>query len=173
MITNQDFINDMLALQDKIDSLVNEHLEGKEDAFLQFRENAEKWSALECMDHLNRYDDHYLPIISKAVKRYPVKKGTFKYSWLGKKFVKMMDPKDSKPIKAMKNMNPSLSEVDPKTADNYRSHLEEMRHLLNQLKTANLNRRCVPTTMSSLMVMKLGDAVHFLLMHLVHVPSRN
>ncbi|UTW62331.1 DinB family protein [bacterium SCSIO 12741] len=165
MTTNQDFVQEMMTLQNKIEELVKQHLEGRDPRELQFKVNPDKWSALECMDHLNRYDDHYLPLVKKAMDRYPVKKGGFRYSWLGKKFVKMMEPNGTKTFKALKDMNPSLSAVDPQTARRYLSNMDEMRTLIADLERANLNKRCIPTTMSSFIVLKLGDIIHFLLMH--------
>ena len=34
---------------------------------LNFKENPEKWSILECIEHLNLYGDYYLPEIEKRM----------------------------------------------------------------------------------------------------------
>src|SRR6476469_8039738 len=68
------------------------------EAELCFSVSAEKWSAAQCLNHLNSYGKYYLPTIEKAMK-YSTKKNaavTYKSSWLGNYFYELMLPETPK-----------------------------------------------------------------------------
>ena len=53
-----------------------------------------QWSALECLEHLNRYGDFYIPEISQRIADTKIEKeAQFKSGVLGEYFAKSMKPK--------------------------------------------------------------------------------
>lgn len=70
------------------------------------------WSAVGCLDHLNNYGRYYLPAIEKALETAGKSKSpaTFKSSWLGNYFYKLMlvdkTGKPKKKMSAPKNSRP-------------------------------------------------------------------
>ena len=82
---------------------------------LNYREDAESWSILECLEHLNRYGAFYLVEIEKKMLAAPEEKEAtvFRTGWLGNYFVGLIKPKDGeiKKMKTLKNMDPLHSEL--------------------------------------------------------------
>ena len=59
----------------------------KEQILLNHKPSPQSWSALECLEHLNRYGDFYIPEISKRLNAATKEQAsTFKSTWLGNYF---------------------------------------------------------------------------------------
>jgi hypothetical protein len=54
----------------------------------------DKWSATQCLEHLNSYGRYYLPAIQKAIQKASGTKPAvyFESGWLGNYFYKLMLP---------------------------------------------------------------------------------
>ena len=63
---NNTLINELLAVTEAATEKARK-LRQLPESKLNFKEDPEKWSILECIEHLNRYGDYYLPEIEKAV----------------------------------------------------------------------------------------------------------
>src|SRR3954468_12900957 len=82
-----------------------------------YKESPEKWSAAQCLMHLNSYGNYYLPAINKtddeALSKRWLHTKDFTSSWFGNLFTKMMLPKDAagtvKKMKAPKNHTPMVN----------------------------------------------------------------
>ena len=56
---------------------------------LNWKPNTESWSVLECIEHLNKYGDFYIPEITNKIKNSKHKSSEiFKSNWLGRYFSK-------------------------------------------------------------------------------------
>src|SRR5688572_18111879 len=62
------------------------------------------WSLLECLEHLNRYAAYYNPALEKAISSNLTVNPNPEISltWIGKKSVEMISPKNTKKHKTMK-----------------------------------------------------------------------
>lgn len=134
---------------------------------LNFKENADKWSMLECIEHLNLYGDHYFPEMEKAIQSATsVSEPLFKSGWLGKYFAESMLPKEKlNKMKTFKDKNPANSKLDIKVLDRF---VEQQKHLLKLLDMSNkvsLENVRIKTTLSSLLRLKLGDTFQFVINH--------
>src|SRR5690606_16066354 len=80
-----------------------ESLRGIDHSKLQTKPSEDGWSALECIDHLNRYSDFYLPVFSKAIDKAPLRIAeNYKPGWLGNKMAVDMLPQNGKLKSTMK-----------------------------------------------------------------------
>lgn len=126
------------------------------------------WSIAACLDHLNTYSTFYLPRLSAAFEKAAEVSGdtTFRYSMLGRYFIRLMDPTTSKrKMKAMKKHQPSR-ELDPHAVVAvWIQHMENLLVLLKKARLYNLNRVRITTSISPLIRLNGGDALHFVLVH--------
>jgi hypothetical protein len=136
---------------------------------LNWKENANSWSILECLEHLNRYGDYYLVEIEQRMLSSTTKAPTtFKSGWLGNYFVQMMLPKKSgkvKKMKTVKDMNPTNSNLSTTIIDRFLKQQKRMIELLEQGKKANLTQIKTGVTFSKLIKIRLGDTFRFLIAH--------
>lgn len=122
------------------------------------------WSIAQCLDHLNSYGDFYLPEIEKALKSSEGSpQGKFRSGWLGGYFAKMMEPSDKK-YPALKGHIPPLNLDAYAVVIKFISQQEDLLKYLQLAAHADLNFR-VPTSISSLIKLKLGDVFQFLIAH--------
>lgn len=88
---------------------------------LNLKTNAESWSILECIEHLNRYGNFYIPEIRKRMENSNFKKSSiFRSGILGNYFAKSMLPKEKlKKVKTFNSMNPNNSSLDRSVLDTF------------------------------------------------------
>ncbi|MEX1188608.1 MAG: DinB family protein, partial [Bacteroidia bacterium] len=86
-LRNSDFIAKLKAQNTQHIELAKELAElGATE--LNQKMNSSMWSANECIEHLNRYFDYYLPEIKQRIENSRTEKSTlkFKSGWLGNYF---------------------------------------------------------------------------------------
>ena len=134
---------------------------------LNFKINEDKWSILECLEHLNRYGDFYLPEIENSIQnsKKPIE-DEFKSGFLGNYFAKSMLPKE-KPnkMKTFKSMNPIGSDLDKSTLDKFINQQETLIKLLEQAKTVNLTKNKTKISISKWIKLRLGDTFRVVIYH--------
>ena len=124
-----------------------------------------KWSPLECLEHLNRYGDFYLPEIEKRLNNAAKSDAAiFKSGMLGNYFAKSMLP-DAKAMHTFKNMNPSFSSIRKDTLDTFINQQNRYRKLLEKAKDYNLNGIKTSISISKLIKLKLGDTFRVVIYH--------
>ena len=86
---------------------------------LNYKKDESSWSVLECIEHLNRYGDFYLPEIKSRVQASSYKKSDiFRSGLLGDYFAKSMLPKEKlNKMKTFKSMNPNNSKLNKNVLD--------------------------------------------------------
>ena len=126
------------------------------------------WSIAQCLDHLNGYGDYYLPQIKKGLDRaksYPFK-STFKSSWLGSYFTRMMEPETGKrKMKAFKNHIPSSHLDAHAVVAAFIQQQETLLQYLKQAGEADLNKIRIPLSIAKFVKLNLGDVFQFLIAH--------
>jgi len=149
--------------------LVQSNFKEVQLAQLNWKENAEKWSILECLEHLNRYSRYYNLQIKKAIQKLITKnrksKEDFKPGILGKYFTNMIDPANMKKMKTQKHMNPVNSSLDRKVIKEFIQHQESLLQLIAQAESVDLNAIIVPVEFMKIIKMRLGDTLRFTVMH--------
>lgn len=134
---------------------------------LNQKPSADRWSALECIEHLNRYNLFYLDEIERALSRIDsaFKDEDVKYSWLGKKFIRMMDPSNVKQHKTLKHMNPVNSVLSKDTVEVFLAGQDRLAGLLQKAHSKNINAGKVRVEFLRLLKLTLPECIEFLVVH--------
>lgn len=125
------------------------------------------WSIAQCLDHLNRYGDYYLPEITKKLSA-PAGKNpdTFRGSWLGNYFTNMMEPATGKKkVKAFKAYIPPPQPDAYAVVATFINQQEQMLSLLDKARHADLDGLKVPVSIAKWIRLKLGDVFQFVIAH--------
>lgn len=142
-------------------------LKEKSEEQLNYKQHAESWSILECLEHLNLYGRFYLPEIERCIRKGKGKKeNVFKSGWLGNYFANSMLPKEKlNKMKTFKNMNPLNSKLDKRVIDDFISQQQKMLRLLEESRKVSLNKTRTAISISKLIKLKLGDTFRFVIYH--------
>jgi hypothetical protein len=132
-----------------------------------------KWSAAQCLEHLNSYGHYYLPAIEKAIETAKqsqlAPKQTFTPGWLGDYFTKLMMPsgegKKMKKMSAPKDHRPVANLDSDKVLSEFIDQQERILALLEQARTIDIEKARVPISIAKFIKLKLGDTFRFLIMH--------
>ncbi|HEY6144619.1 MAG TPA: DinB family protein [Flavobacterium sp.] len=144
-----------------------ETLKTKSSSHLNWKENPENWSILECLEHLNLYGDFYLPEIKKAISNAKSKsEPIFKSGFIGNYFAESMLPKAKlNKMKTFKDKNPLNSQLDSKTIDRFINQQVKLLDLLDKSRSISLNKEKTPITITKLIKLKIGDTFRFVINH--------
>lgn len=144
-----------------------ELLKLKKDAELNWKENINSWSILECLKHLNLYGDFYIPEINKTILNSKHKcELEFASGILGNYFAESMLPKQKlNKMKTFKDKNPLNSKLDRKVIDEFIAQQMKIIDLLNKSKNVSLNQNKVNITLTKWIKLKLGDIFRIVINH--------
>jgi hypothetical protein len=147
-----------------------DHLRQADPVKLSYTTEEGKWSVAQVLEHLNMYSRHYLPLIEKSVVH--ITKDT--NAWFipgvwGNYFTRMIMPKNVYEIKnrmkTAKSFTPEKSVNVENVFNEFVRHQEKFLQLLEVARRRNLSTVRIPTAISSLIRLKLGDMFRFLVAH--------
>ena len=155
--------------QDVNDIISRTHVLSAADPVLLNRQPApDAWSVAQVWAHLNFYNDIYLPRLEEKIKATNGTGHAFKTGWLGNYFTEMMAPKvEGVPVNKMSappNARPEAALDAPQVIETFLAGEQHLLRLLEQAAHANLDSR-VRTGISSLIRLKVGDTLRFLIAH--------
>jgi hypothetical protein len=166
---------EVLALQEEWDRII-ESAQAEVEAFkkislkqLNFKMLPEKWSALECLDHLNQYAVFYLPEIERQIQGSVFKSQShFKAGFLGNYFSNSMKVKNNgiKKIKSPKDKIPQKSIFDLSTLEQFQKDLRKIKELVQNSKNVDLSKTKCAISLTPLIKLRLGDTINFYLRHI-------
>ncbi|WP_336516506.1 DinB family protein [Pollutibacter soli] len=137
---------------------------------LNFKKDAQSWSILQCLEHLNLYGDFYLPEIEKrmdnSTHRNP---GTVFHSGIiGNYFANLMLGRNGKikKMKTPKDKRPAESNLSVLTIDRFIKQLEMLKTLLAKATQVDLTKTKTSIAISNLVKLRLGDTFRFLIYHI-------
>ncbi|MDY8137293.1 DinB family protein [Aquimarina sp. 2201CG5-10] len=144
-----------------------ENLKNQPIDILNGKENLKSWSALECIEHLNRYGDFYIPEISDKIKTSNYKSSNvFKSNWLGRYFSKSVSYSEKlNKMKTFTSMNPINSELDIQTLEKFIDQQHQIIELLNKSQHVDLDKTKTAISISKLIKLRLGDTFRVLIYH--------
>tara|TARA_R110002051_G_scaffold262306_2_gene322218 strand:+ start:5408 stop:5962 length:555 start_codon:yes stop_codon:yes gene_type:complete len=134
---------------------------------IEFKENSDKWSALECIAHLNLYADFYNPVIKKSIENSNTKPNEkFKSGMIGNYFVKTIEPKKKlNKMKTPKDKDPSNLSFDLNQIEKFISQQKEFLEFIELSKNIDLTKTKTAISLTKLFKMRLGDTFRFLVAH--------
>ena len=168
-INREELISDLLARTEGATAKVKalKHLTTEE---LNAREFEGRWSALECIEHLNLYGDFYLPEIeSRILKQQPSPAATvFRSGIIGNYFAGLMQVKNGKLTKMSSpaDKNPIGSELSPTTLDRFLKQQERLKALLEESRSIDLTKTKSAISLSRWITLRLGDTFRFFVYHI-------
>jgi uncharacterized protein (DUF2164 family) len=130
-----------------------------------------KWSAAQCLEHLNSYGRYYLPAIEKAFAASSAPPAIeFKSGMLGNYFYKLMLTDSSGKIKkkmaSPKNHQPPVNLDAAIVLSEFISQLEKTGQLLTSARQKNLSKVKVPISIAPFIKLKAGDVLLFFMAHI-------
>lgn len=136
------------------------------EAQLNFKPTSEKWSVLECFEHLNLYSQYYLTALETAINNAAqTQPQEVKYTWIGKKSIAMMHPSNTKKQKTFKKMIPSKSKL---TTDVLATFLNDQQRILRMIEKASalsISKAVVPVEFFKLLKMNIAETLEFVIVH--------
>ena len=160
----QSFITETSIIKQQVETLKKYDIHQ-----LTWKINAESWSVLECLEHLNLYGHFYLPQMKQAIlsSKTTVSK-EFKPGLLGNYFAKSMLPKENlNKMKTFKDKNPLNAKLDLTVIDIFLEQLDLLIEIIELSKNIDLNKVKISTSISSLISLKLGDTLQFFINHII------
>lgn len=132
-----------------------------------------KWSANQCLTHLNQYGRYYLPLmetaIDHAIRAQQKPSVKFTAGWLGHYFTKMMlNNADGTPVKKMsapKSYDPVANDNSHEVIAEFIEQQERLLLLLQKAKQVDLATIRIPISIAKFIKLKLGDTFLFLIAH--------
>ncbi len=129
-----------------------------------------KWNALECIEHLLKYGDFYIPEITARIKNHkPSINPEFKSSWLGNYFAESVAPiksdKRAKKMSTLKPMNTFKTQLREGALSKFIVQQKEILEILKFIKNYDLNKIKTGITISNLIKLRLGDTLRVLIYH--------
>jgi len=130
-----------------------------------------KWSGVQCLEHLNSYGRYYLPAIEKAIAMAAnTNPGVyFSSGWLGNYFYKLMltdSTGNAKKMKAPKNHRPPAQLNLAKVMEEFISQQEKLGQLITLSRSIDIARAKVPISIAPVIQLKLGDTFLFYTAHI-------
>ncbi|MEM6718338.1 MAG: DinB family protein [Bacteroidota bacterium] len=164
--TSQAILQELLELT-RANINAAESFKTQPNTALNWKQNPESWSALECIAHLNRYGDFYIPEITQKIKTAKHKSAeAFQSNWLGKYFSKTVAYKENlNKMKTFKSMNPLNSVLDVQTLETFIKQQHQIIELLNQAQHVHLDKTKTAISISKWIKLRLGDTFRVLIYH--------
>lgn len=164
--TSKKLLQDLLEITRENLNTV-ENLKNQSTDYLNWKQNPESWSVLECIEHLNKYGDFYIPEITNKIKTSKHKSSEeFKSNWLGRYFSKSVSyNEDLNKMKTFKSMNPINSKLNIKTLEKFINQQHQIIELLDKSKNVNLDKTKTAISISKLINLRLGDTFRVLIYH--------
>lgn len=161
-MNTDELLDELIAML--LDSKVRvEQLREQNVEDLNWRPSAEKWTVLECLEHLNMYGDYYIPEIGTVIKKSRAQSGPkkFKHTWWGDYLVNALAPKSKqavKPLNAMEKLNPKGMKLGAETVERFIKQHSQLIDLYEQARLVDIQHKCTGTTIP-LVRLRLVDSL--------------
>lgn len=166
-LSNEVLIEDLMDRTKEVMNQANLFLQMK-ISDLNWKASETEWSILECIEHLNRYGDFYIPEITQRIAATTKRTSNlvFKSGLLGNYFANSLLPKEKlNKMKTFKEMNPVGSHLDKSTLEKFIAQQKQLLDLLHQARNIDLNKTKTSISISKLIRLKLGDTFRVVIYH--------
>jgi hypothetical protein len=161
------------VLIDDLSGMVRRHIAAIENLrqldldVLQQRPSHGSWNALECIEHLNRYGDFYIPEVRGRIEGSQYRAtDTFRSGLLGDYFARTMLPGEKATrMKTLRAMNPAGVQLNKNVLDRFTDQQQGLAALLEQARNVNLSKTKTAISISSFIRLRLGDTLRVVIYH--------
>jgi len=138
---------------------------------LNRRPNSSRWSAGQCLEHLNIVVGYYLPSIGAGIARAQARGSkpapTAKQGYLGRRFIEAMrTPPSVKTIVTHRRYAPTGTRLPRTVAEVFSRQIDELLRLVLLARQINANAVRIPNAIFPLARLRLTDQLEFLVVHL-------
>ena len=138
---------------------------------LNRRNGPSRWSAGQCLEHLNIVGGYYLPSIAARIKRAQARgskpAATAKQGFLGRRFVEAMrTPSSVKAYTTPQRYAPTGTRLPRTVAEVFSRQLDELLRLVLMARQVNANSIRIPNAVFPLLMLRLTDQLEFLVVHI-------
>jgi len=166
-IKSKELLNDLAELTKKNIDYAKKLLNTNKE-LLEQQPDSESWNALECIEHLNRYGDFYIPELKYRIDQTKYSsKEWFSSNMLGNYFANMMKPvENSSKMKTFKKMNPINSgSIKSAVIDKFIDDQNNLLKLLDRAYSVDIQRTKTSISISKLIKLKIGDTFRVVIYH--------
>lgn len=169
MRQKEELINELINDTRIVIKTVNDHLMTLSDEVINTKPAFDKWSVLECIQHMNIANKHYYREFEKKLKNANRNNiTTFKSGPLGNYFIKMIKPTEDGLIphkmKTMKIFRP-ISLLNRDVIAQFINDQDRLIELLELSRNVDLGKIKIKSALGSWLLFKLGDAFQFVIAH--------
>lgn len=139
---------------------------------LNQKRDSEAWSALECVEHLNRYCVFYHPEFKKRLNvAQHSDNQKFKSTWLGNYFAKSVMPLNQEngpkgfKMKTFKSMNPKGSNLTTEVLDQFIAYQLEFLQYIQASKKVDWTKVKTAISITKLIKLRIGDTFRVCVYH--------
>ena len=158
-----------------INKILDDHILILTENQLNWKPSADKWSVLECLEHIMLSGQYYIDEINNRLAGIPQNTGPvnleFKPGLIGNYSVKSMKPdpssgKITNKMKTFRRMEPGKSDLDHKRIlENFNRYQADLLVIIEKLKYYDLNKVRIRSSIGNLIRFNLGDALRFVVAH--------
>jgi uncharacterized damage-inducible protein DinB len=138
---------------------------------LQRRPDEKRWNALECIAHLNAYNEMYLSKFEQAVHKAKAQKknpaATAKIGWLGRFTARSVDPerRTKSKMSAPKKTNFIYADLQPDEVKKFVTYQEILLRVIAKSREVDINYPKVAIQAFPLLKMNLAEFLQFFIFH--------
>lgn len=146
-------------------------LENHSDSVLLLKPGNNRWSAIECLEHLNKSAELYCAQISKALRKYSdLKTSTEIVSFKNRRIVEYLlyyfEPPYKVKIGTFESFKPKLEEIIiDDVFKRFYENQNKYKHLIDESFKLNIKRAKVTSPLTSLVRFRLGEIFPFMAVH--------
>ena len=138
---------------------------------LNRRPSPSRWSAGQCLEHLNIVGGYYLPSIARRIARAQAKgsqpAATAKQGYLGRRFIEAMRaPVSVKAYASPQRYAPTGTRLPRTVAEVFSRQIDELLRLVLLARQVNANSIRIPNAIFPLVRLRLTDQLEFLVVHI-------
>lgn len=146
----------------------------RSEAEMGRRPSSKRWSAFECVEHVNIALRHYIKHIDKGISKSIAKgqapKEDYRPGFLGERFARFLAPREGivrNRVKTLPAFRPVVSSnaKGQESLDDFRRMMDHLGDLAARSAMVDLDKTRVASPAGALLRFKLGDAFYIVLAH--------